>query len=71
MTFFVIAQFFLINQYNTRVLRPLFTQLTNEAPHFAPPLQILLQEFLFFHPLYAIFTPIFVNYYEKALKILF
>ena len=30
---------------------PLFTQLTNEAPHFAPPLQILLQKLLFFRPL--------------------
>jgi len=47
---------------------PLFTQLTNEAPHFAPPLQIVLQKF---HPLYAIFNTIFVNYYEKALKYLF
>src|SRR6218665_190222 len=48
----------------------LFTQLTNETPHFAPLSQIvLLQKCLFFRPLYAIFTTIFVNYYEKALKI--
>jgi|SRR6218665_508999 len=50
---------------------PLFTQLTNETSHFAPLSQIVLQKCLFFRPLYAIFTPIFVNNYEKALKILF
>ena len=39
---------------------PLPNQLTSEAPHFAPPLQIVLQKLLYFHPLYAMFTPIFV-----------
>src|SRR6218665_3527393 len=38
---------------------PLFTQLTNELPHFAPPLQIALHKFPFFRALCAIFTPIF------------
>ena len=50
---------------------PLFTQLTNEAPHFAPPLQFVLHKFLFSALFTQFCTPIFVNYYEKALKILF
>jgi len=65
MTFFNHHPIFLDQSLKHTGFAPLFTQLTNEAPHFPPPLQIALQKF------YAIFTTIFVNYYEKALKILF
>jgi len=34
--FLVITQFFLINHYNTRVLRPLYPNNHNDTPHFAP-----------------------------------
>src|SRR6218665_2414597 len=54
--FSVIAQFF-INDYNTRILRPLYSIKLPKFLILRPLYKFYSQNF--FHPLYAIFTPNF------------